>query len=332
MKKIINIFLLVILFVSCQETTSKYDATGTFEATEIIVSAEAAGKVLSFSAEEGQELKAGAIVAKIDASNLELQKQQIEATISAVNQKQGDATPQVAVLQQQIKSADASLNTLQTQMEVLKKEQDRIQKMFTAEAATQKQLDDVNGQVDVLQNNITAAKTQKEVLRAQIQSTKDAVALQNTGISSEKAPLRKRAEQIEDLMNRATVTNPIDGTVLTKYANEGELIAAGRPLYKLANLSEMVLRAYVSGSQLGRIKTGQPVGVYIDDGEEKYKKYDGTITWISPKAEFTPKTIQTKEERANLVYATKIVVKNDGYLKIGMYGEVDFENTIAEKE
>ena len=189
------------------------------------------------------------------------------------------------------------------------------QQVICLDAATGKQLDDVNAQIDLVNR-------QMNVTRQQIQVQKNAVGTQNRGILSQQKPLEKRAAQVADLLNKTHVRNPVTGVVLAKYAEAGELTAVGKALYKVADLSSLNLRAYVTGTQLPQIRLGQPVTVRIDSGAGGYRELPGTITWISDKAEFTPKTIQTKEERANLVYAVKIKVKNDGYLKIGMYGEV----------
>jgi len=178
--------------------------------------------------------------------------------------------------------------------------------------------------VNVLKEKIVAAKTQLNVLQSQINSQRRSVAIQNRGILSEKEPMEKKVALIQDQLNKTLIKNPVSGTVLTKYAEENEFTATGKALYKIANLSTMKLRAYITGNQLSQVKLNQPVKVKVDDGKGKYRVLPGTITWISDKAEFTPKTIQTKDERANLVYAVKINVANDGYLKIGMYGEVVF--------
>jgi HlyD family secretion protein len=183
-------------------------------------------------------------------------------------------------------------------------------------------LDDISGQIDVLKKQIEAAKSQVNVLERQISAQNSIVNIQNRGILSEKKPLEKRAKQLDDQIARTRITNPMQGTVLTKYAEQGEITTIGKAIYKLADMSKMTLRAYIQGSQLGQFKINQKVKIRIDDGKDKYRNMEGTVTWISEKAEFTPKTIQTKDERANLVYAIKISVPNDGYLKIGMYGEV----------
>ncbi|MEO7487297.1 MAG: HlyD family efflux transporter periplasmic adaptor subunit, partial [Ferruginibacter sp.] len=187
-----------------------------------------------------------------------------------------------------------------------------------------KQLDDITGQVNILQQQILASKSQLAVLQSQVKSQRQSVAIQNRGILSEKNPMEKKVAQIQDQLNKTNIVNPVTGTVLTKYADANEFTSTGKAIYKIADLTTMKLRAYITGNQLAQVKLNQVVKVLIDDGKGKYKELPGIISWISDKAEFTPKTIQTKEERANLVYATKINVKNDGYLKIGMYGEVKF--------
>jgi HlyD family secretion protein len=221
-----------------------------------------------------------------------------------------DAGPQVQLLQNQ-------LSVQQSQLNNLLHEKQRIENLIRQDAATGKQADDINAQIDVVNKQMTVTKQQITVQRSNVST-------QNRSILSENKPLQKRVAQLNDQLKRADIVNPVNGTVLTKYAEAGELTTSGKALYKIADLSVMKLRAYITGSQFSQIKTGQQVKVLVDEGKNTYKELQGTITWISDKAEFTPKTIQTKEERANLVYAIKIDVKNDGYLKIGMYGEVMF--------
>jgi HlyD family secretion protein len=194
-------------------------------------------------------------------------------------------------------------------------EKTRIENLLKADAATGKQLDDITYQIDV-------ARKQLAVTQQQINVQLNNTSTQNRSILSEADPLKKRVAQLQDQVQRANIVNPVSGTVISKYAEQGEVTAAGKALYKIADLSSLNLRAYITGAQLSQVKLGQTVKVLIDDGAKKYKEYSGSIVWIADKAEFTPKTIQTKEERANLVYAIKVKVKNDGYLKIGMYGEV----------
>ena len=185
-----------------------------------------------------------------------------------------------------------------------------------------KQLDDLNGNVVVIQKQIATAKSQSEILKQQISSTLEQVKIQNRAILSEKNPTEKKVLQIDEQLKHNVISSPIKGIVLTKYMNKGEFATIGKPIYKMANLDEMTLRAYITGDQLAKVKVGQNVKVLVDAGNGETKEMNGKIYWISQKSEFTPKTIQTKDERANLVYATKIHVKNDGFLKIGMYGEV----------
>lgn len=305
-----------LIFCSCGKKEPKFDATGTFEADEVIVSSELGGRIDSFAVEEGQHLQAGKVVGVIDAENLALQKEQVEASINALEEKTLDVQPQVRLLQDQLK-------VQQSQLATLKREQERTRNLIAADAATTKQLDDINSQIDVLQR-------QMQVTQQQIKVQRTNVSTQNRGVLSESKPLQKRVAQIEEQLGNASITNPITGTVLTKYAEAGEVTAPGKALYKIADLSTITLRAYITGDQLPQVKLGEPVTVLVDQGED-YKRLPGTVTWISDKAEFTPKTIQTKEERANLVYAMKVKVKNDGYLKIGMYGEVVFQEEQEEK-
>jgi HlyD family secretion protein len=307
MKYIVTI-MAVSMMVSCSNRNSKYDATGTFETDEVIVSSELTGKILDFRVEEGQTFPKDSVVGIIDAENISLQKEQMEANIQALGEKTADVTPQVILLENQ-------LAVQQSQLDNLLHERTRIANLLKQDAATGKQLDDINAQIDMAQKNLLVTK-------AQINVQRNNVATQNRGILSEGKPLQKRVEQLDDQLKKANIVNPVSGTVITKYAEAGEITSAGKALYKIADLSTMTLRAYITGTQLSQVKLGQQVKVLVDDGADKYKEMPGTITWIADKAEFTPKTIQTKDERANLVYAVKIKVKNDGYLKIGMYGEV----------
>ncbi len=317
-------FLLLLGFSACENNENAFDATGTFEATEIIVSSEINGRVLQFNAAEGDVLKAGQAVAKIDAVGIELQKAQVEASIEALGQKRNEAQPDVEVLKQQLAALDKQIATLETQLEVAEKEQGRITRLVKAEAATPQQQDNLDGQVAVLEKQIISVQAQKGILQAQINAAVRKVAIQNRGINSERQPLEKRIAQLDDQVQRSQVLNPSAGTILAKYIHAGEFVTAGKPLYRLADLDEMVLRAYISGDQLAQVAVGQKVKVFVDQDVDSYKEYSGQISWIASKAEFTPKTIQTKDERANLVYAIKIKVPNDGFLKIGMYGEVNF--------
>lgn len=299
MKKIINYFLLITLVVflgACDSGNGEFDATGTFESEEIIVSSEATGKLVQLNLEEGSQLKQNEVVAVVDTIQLYLKKKQLEASIKAVLSKQPDVNIQLAAIKEQIETAET--------------EKRRIENLVRANAATTKQLDDINSQMDVLNKQYEAAKSNLTITKI--------------GLQNETLPLQAQIEQIQDQIKRSVVKNPIDGTVLTRYTKQNEIAAAGKALYKIADLSSMTLRAYINGDQLGEVKIGQKVKVFVDKGNGEQKEMNGEIYWIASKAEFTPKTIQTKDERANLVYAIKVKVKNDGYLKIGMYGETKF--------
>lgn len=316
--------LLAVLFFACNSSNKKYDATGTFEADEIIVSAEANGKILRLDIEEGSTLVKDSVVGNIDPSAIELQKEQAASSVDALTQKTNDALPQIQILQSQMVLQTKQIDVQEEQLKTLLKEQQRFKNLVAAEASPAKQLDDITGQVNVLREQIAVSKSQLNVLQSQINSQRQAVAIQNRGILSEKNPMEKKVAQIQDQLNKTSIVNPVSGTVLTKYADANEYTNIGKAIYKIADLSIMKLRAYITGNQLVQVKLNQQVKVLVDDGKGGYRELTGSISWISDKAEFTPKTIQTKEERANLVYAMKVNVKNDGYLKIGMYGEVVF--------
>ena len=294
MKKTLIILSATILLASCAGEENAFDATGTFEAKEIIVSTGVGGKIIQLKAEEGDCLSANAIVGTIDTTQLYLKKLQLQAQIKAVLSKQPDINSQIAALQEQIKTANT--------------EKMRIDNLVTAGVGTQKQADDIRSQISVLQKQLDAQQT--------------ALQITSQSIYQEVTPLTMQIAQVDDQLVQSAILNPVKGTVLTLYAEQGEFTTPGKAIYKIADLSTMTLRAYITGAQLAEIKLGQQVTVKIDNGEKNYSELPGTIYWISEKAEFTPKTIQTKEERANLVYAIKVKVPNNGQIKIGMYGEL----------
>jgi HlyD family secretion protein len=238
----------------------------------------------------------------------------MQASIEALQDKTYNVQPQIKLLEEQ-------LAVQQSQLKNLLHERTRTENLLKQDAATGKQLDDVTSQIEILQK-------QMDVTRQQINVQRTTTSTQNRSVMSEKKPLEKRVAQLSEQIGKAQIINPVGGTVITKYAEAGEVTSAGKALYKIANLDTLTLRAYITGTQLPQLKLNQPVKVMIDSGAKAYREYPGTITWVSDKAEFTPKTIQTKEERANLVYAIKVRVKNDGYLKIGMYGEVLFNGKV----
>lgn len=282
---------------ACGNGNSDYDASGTFEATEVIVSAEANGKIMQFDLEEGQLLEANKEIGYIDTVQLYLKKIQLAANVKSVQSRQSDVPKQIAATKEQIAKAE--------------KERKRNENLLKSNASTQKQLDDIDSQIIVLQKQ----------LAAQISTLQNS----NNSVTEESSAIEIQVAQIEDQLQKSHISSPINGTVLSKYAELGELANQGKPLFKVADINNMFLRAYIIADQLTQMKLGQDVKIYADFGKDGKREYPGKIVWISDKAEFTPKTIQTRDERANLVYAVKIAVKNDGYLKIGMYGEVKSE-------
>lgn len=296
MKTIKYFFAATLLFtaISCGNRNGDTDATGVFEATEIIVSSEATGKILELNVNEGDELKKDQLIAVIDSTQLYLKKLQLEASMKGVRSRNPNVRVQIAAIQQQLETA--------------KTEKMRIENLVNANAANRKQLDDINAQILVLEKQLAA---QKETL----ENT-------SSGIGSESESIEIQIAQIEDQLKKCRILCPIDGTVLVKYAEQGEFAATGKAVLKIADTKTMYMRAYVTADQLPGIKIGQKIKVLAESGKDESREYEGTVTWISDKSEFTPKTVQTQDERANLVYAVKIAVKNDGFLKIGMYGGI----------
>ncbi len=291
------IVCLLYFIYSCSDKKNVFDAVGVFESDEIIISSEAVGILREFKLEEGVELDSGTYLGYIDTTQLHLKIKQIEAQIMAINSKKPDVIKQ--------------LGSLKEQLSFLEREKTRLINLYEAGAANQKQIDDISSNI--------------EVLKKQIEANKSSLEITTSSIDMETAPLILQIKQLNDQIRKSIIINPIKGTVLSKFAYENELATIGKPLYKISDISSLVLRVYISGEQLDEIKLNQSVKVFVDSDKENYKKYNGTIEWISRKSEFTPKTIQTKDERANLVYAIKIRVKNDGFIKIGMYGEVKFQ-------
>lgn len=284
------LFFVLIVATSCTKNGDKADAYGTFETDEITISAESSGKLLNFTIEEGDLLKKGQEVGSIDSIQLYLKVKQLTSQIEAIKAK--------------IPNINAQADVQTEQLNILSIEYDRVKKMFTDGAATQKQIDDIEGRVSL-------AKKQK-----------DAIDIQKTSVFAEIPALNAQIEQIKDQLRRCKIVNPTDGKVLITYVNQFESVVQGKTLYKLADMDYMYLRAYISGAQLHSFQTGNKVKVYIDSENDKLIEMEGTITWVSSEAEFTPKIIQTREERVKLVYPIKVKVKNDGSIRIGMPAEV----------
>jgi HlyD family secretion protein len=317
------IFFLAVGLFSCNNSNNAFDASGVFEATEYIISAESGGKILELGLEEGDQLKAGQRIGKLDCELLELQKSQVLASMDAVRAKQLNAAPSMEVTEKQLKVQEEQIAAIEEQLRSADREKLRLEKLVKADAVPSKQLDDVNAQIAVFQKQLLAAKAQLDVLRQQKTAQQQNADNQNRGILSEEKPLNERVSQIEAQIKDCQIENPINGRVITKYSEQFEMAAPGKPLYKIADTKKIVLRAYISGAQLPKTKIGQELKVFVDAENGKYRELKGKILWISDKAEFTPKTIQTKDERANLVYAIKVAVENsDESIKIGMYGEI----------
>lgn len=291
-----NLVFIGLLAFSCSSEKNSADATGSFEATETIVSSEATGKILQFTVAEGDEVKAGQMIGYIDSTQFHLNKLQLLQNQKAILSGRPDIKTQ--------------LEALERELEVAKSDKKRIENLVKGEVASPKQLDDANSRIIVLQSRIDA---QKSILSS------------TTSTLNEQArTVSIQLSQVEDQLRKCRIINPVEGTVLSTYANPFEITAVGKPLYKVANLTEINLKAFITSDQFSKIKVGQQVNVQVDGEGGKMRTYPGAVSWINNKAEFTPKTIQTKDERANLVYAIKVRVKNDGQLKIGMYGEIKF--------
>jgi len=278
--------------MACQPDGDKADAYGNFESTDVLVSAEVQGKIIRFDPVEGERLSRDQVVAVLDSTQLYLKKKQLLTGIASMRAR--------------LETLDAQVQAQKVQLENLQREQRRIDNLFEKGAATSRQRDDINGQVALLEAQIAASESQKASVRTEWSS------------------VDVQIQQVEDQLRRCQVRNPEEGIMLSKYREAGEIAVPGQALYKLANLDELILRAYVTGNQLSQIKTGEPVTVQYDS-PAGLARVSGQVTWISPQAEFTPKIIQTREERVSLVYAIKIRVPNDGTLKIGMPGEVLFQ-------
>jgi len=300
MNKIFNLAIVLVagslILISCNRNGNKADAYGTFETDEVTISAEVSGKLTNFSIDEGDQVKAGQLVGTIDSVQLILKLKQLESQIEAVKSK----IPNI--------SAQSDVQT--EQLNVLNIEYERLKKMFTDGAATQKQMDDIEGRISL-------AKKQKE-----------AIDVQKSSVYAEIPALNAQVDQIKDQIHRCKIVNPADGKVLVTYVNHFESVVQGKALYKMANMEYMYLRAYVAGNQLHSFQPGSKVKVYIDKEDGNLIELEGTITWVSSEAEFTPKIIQTREERVKLVYPIKVKVKNDGNLRIGMPAEVRLINNV----
>ena len=294
MKSAVYLLGLAVLFFACHGEDGEYDATGVFETTEVIVSAQGTGEIMRFDIDEGKTVDAEVELGYIDTVQLSLKKQELLANLEATDSRRYDVARQIASLREEIATQ--------------KREQQRYQNLVQAKAANQKQLDDINARLATLEKQLAA---QTETLENG-----------NRTVSGQVRMLEAQLAQVEDQIGKCRISSPINGTILSKYAEAGELASQGRALFKVGDIVNMYLRAYITADQLTELKIGQSVRVFADEGESGRREYAGTVSWISDKAEFTPKTIQTRDERANLVYAVKIQIQNDGFVKRGMYGEI----------
>ena len=294
MNRLVLISVFITLLMSCKGSENRFDASGNFEATEVIISSEANGKIVLLAVEEGSRVKAGQLLAIVDSTQLDLNKKAIVSGIEAMRST--------------IPDVNLQLSPLNEQLNKLRADKQRLQKLFEGDVASQKSLDDINSAIEILEKQIAS---QKDNLNNNIRSLKKQ-------IEAKQAELAR----VEDMIDRCYIKSPINGTVLTKYSQQGELTGAGRALVKVADTEKMFLRAYFTSEQLASIKIGSPVSVTADFGGDAKREYAGEIVWISDKNEFTPKNIVTSKDRADLVYPVKIAVKNDGYIKIGLYGKV----------
>ena len=338
MKKVFLVASLAFIMASCGEDKKDYDATGTFEATEVTVSAESSGQLISFNVAEGQLLNGRITVGQIDSRQLTLKraqlatsndqlvathgqldanKRQLAANRQATASKQLDLKKQVASIRQQIANQQ--------------RERQRFSELLRDGAVPRKQVDDIDYQIQVLQKQLAATEeqiaSQNAALAEQnkgIAAQIDGINSQQAGVSAQQAGVRAQQAQLDDQIAHTFVKSPLSGTVLEKYAEQGEFVSIGKPLFKIADTKRMFIRAYITSEQLKDVRLGQKVKVMADYGNGQKKQYNGVVTWISSRSEFTPKTIVTDNERADLVYAVKIQFPNDGYVKIGMYGEVKF--------
>lgn len=310
MKKIFVLASITFLLASCSDHKKDYDATGTFEATEVTVAAKSSGELKSFNLSEGQNVQANQVVGKIDDFQLQQKQEELTATEQQLDENASATSSRQLNIQEQL----ASLSEQITNEE---KEQKRYAELVKDGAVPRKQLDDINNHIKVLQR-------QYDATRNQINSNNTSLKKQALAINAQKQGIKAQKRQIEDQINNTQISSPISGVVLEKYVEKGEFVSTSKPLFKVADTKTMFIRAYVTSKQLKNIKLGQKATVMADYGNGQKKQYNGIITWISSRSEFTPKTILTDDERADLVYAVKIQFQNDDYVKIGMYGEVKF--------
>ena len=324
MKKIITLASMTLVMVACGNKEKEFDATGTFEATEVTISAKSTGELKLFNVTEGEEVENGNVVGRIDAYQLQLKKEQLETSRGQLSANKRQLSSSRKATDSRQLDLDKQVSSIRQQIANAQRERQRFAELVRDGAVPRKQLDDIDYQIKVLEKQLEATNDQIRSNNASLAEQSAGIDAQIDGIDAQAASLESQIRQIDDQIANTEIMAPFTGTVLEKYVELGEFVITGKPLFKLADTQNMFLRAYVTSSQLKNIKVGQKVKVFADYGDGQKKTYDGTITWISNRSEFTPKTILTDDERADLVYAVKIAIKNDGYVKIGMYGEVKF--------
>ena len=324
MKKIITLASMTLVMVACGNNEKEFDATGTFEATEVTISAKSTGELKLFNVTEGEEVENGNVVGRIDAYQLQLKKEQLETSRGQLSANKRQLSSSRKATDSRQLDLDKQVSSIRQQIANAQRERQRFAELVRDGAVPRKQLDDIDYQIKVLEKQLDATNDQIRSNNASLAEQSAGIDAQIDGIDAQAASLESQIRQIDDQIANTEIMAPFTGTVLEKYVELGEFVTTGKPLFKLADTQNMFLRAYVTSSQLKNIKVGQKVKVFADYGDGQKKTYDGTITWISNRSEFTPKTILTDDERADLVYAVKIAIKNDGYVKIGMYGEVKF--------
>lgn len=339
-------FLALTALCSCGNNEPEFDATGTFEATEVTVSAQITGKIEAFNIVEGQQVTANAVLGAIDATQLRLKKQQLATQQSQLNaaKRQTSATQEQLnanrmAIDSRVLNLETQIASIQQQIDNQKKEKQRFSELLKDGAATRKQVEEIGYQISVLQKQLAATREQLASTNASLAEQSkglgaqiEGLGAQNEGVDAQSQNINVQQSQLDEQISNTQIISPITGTILEKYMERGEFAITGKPLFKVADTKHMIMRAYITSEQLQKVRVGQRVKVFANYGNGERKEYPGTITWISSRSEFTPKTILTDDERADLVYAVKIAVNNDGYIKIGMYGEVKLLTSSAQSK
>lgn len=325
MKRILILTPFLVALWACSSGEKDYDATGTFEATEVTVSAKTSGELTTFSIVEGQEVEKDVELGNIDITQLLLQKTELSTGRSQIDATGKQLAASRRANESKLLDLEKQLASLKQQIANARRERQRYSELVADGAVPAKQLDEINYQISVLEKQLAATSEQITATNNSIKEQNEGIGAQIEGLGAQRNALDAKEAQVDDMIENSMVKSPVTGTVIEKYVEQGEFVTTGKPMFKVADARMMTLRAYVTSAQLQQVKVGDKVKVRSDYGGNQGKDYDGEVSWISSKAEFTPKTIPTADERADMVYAVKILVKNDGYLKMGMYGKVKFQ-------